>query len=122
MLAMNDPATLSAAPPKRRRFSFSLRTLLIVTTLIVPPLSWFAYEFRRASVTEAAIHDLSLTDFKVDHRGDLLLRHWFGNFFMARIHGGRAQVDTDAKLATAAGLGISTMSIRDVSPAAMRNL
>src|SRR5689334_19846235 len=49
---------MKSAPPKRRWFQFSLRTLLILTTVVAIGCGWFAMKIRRARRQDAAVEAL----------------------------------------------------------------
>ena len=48
---MTSPRLAPETKPNRRRFQFSLRTLLILVTLSSFPLAWFGYMYRESETT-----------------------------------------------------------------------
>ena len=52
---MTSPSLQVETKPHRRRFQFSLRTLLIVVTLCALPMAWLGPKFRQAYHEQEAI-------------------------------------------------------------------
>ena len=61
---------------KRRRYQFSLRTLLALTTLFAVFCSWYAYEMRKAAKRRMAIAEIIRLDGKVVYYRDNSLPRW----------------------------------------------
>ena len=81
-------------PSKRRRWlRFSLRSLLIATTLVGSLLGWVTFEIRRGRAIEQAIIEVNLEGFTYKSPVPEWMRPALGEYFLATVAGGTGWVD-----------------------------
>lgn len=73
---MAAPKLQHETKPKRRRYQFSLRTLLIVVTLCSLPMAWFGHRYRQSQSEKKAIAWVTEQGGRVGY-GSGLINQWF---------------------------------------------